>query len=80
MPQSSLLPNEDVLEDAKNGRGLLELVIRDRLAIAYGVLTVDNRDQTWAEASAGKDNKGGFVAVTAHRMIALKQKFGLMPI
>ncbi|PHZ83710.1 6,7-dimethyl-8-ribityllumazine synthase [Paremcibacter congregatus] len=61
----------------ESARGLQELAIKDRLAIGYGVLTVENRDQAWARASVDKGNKGGFVAEVALRMIELKQKFGL---
>ncbi len=61
----------------ESARGLQDLAINDRLAIGYGVLTVENRDQAWARASLDKGNKGGFVAGAALRMIALKQQFGL---
>jgi len=62
----------------ESARGLQELAIKDRLAIGYGVLTVENQDQAWARASVDKGNKGGYVAETALRMIELKQKFGLI--
>ncbi len=61
----------------ESARGLQDLAINDRLAIGYGVLTVENRDQAWARASLDKGNKGGFVAGAALSMIALKQRFGL---
>jgi len=61
----------------ESARGMQELAIKDRLAIGYGVLTVENRDQAWARASLSQGNKGGFVAEVALRMIELKQKFGL---
>lgn len=60
----------------ESARGLQDLTIRDRLAIGYGILTVDNRDQAWARADVTLGNKGGYVAETALRMIELKQKFG----
>ncbi len=62
----------------ESARGLQELAIKDRLAIGYGVLTVENRDQAWARAAVDKGNKGGFVAGAVLRMIELKQKFGLI--
>ncbi|MCF6214805.1 MAG: 6,7-dimethyl-8-ribityllumazine synthase [Emcibacter sp.] len=62
----------------ETARGLQELAIKDRLAIGYGVLTVENRDQAWARASVDKGNKGGFVTEVALRMIELKRKFGLI--
>lgn len=61
----------------ESARGFQELAIKDRLAIGYGVLTVENRDQAWVRASVSNGNKGGFVAGAALRMIELKQKFGL---
>ncbi|PCI50493.1 MAG: 6,7-dimethyl-8-ribityllumazine synthase [Alphaproteobacteria bacterium] len=60
----------------ESARGLQDLAIRDRLAIGYGILTVDNRDQAWARADVTSGNKGGYVAETALRMIELKQQFG----
>lgn len=62
----------------ESARGLQDLAIRDRLAIGYGVLTVENGDQAWARASVDKGNKGGFVAEVTLRMIELKQQFGLI--
>ena len=62
----------------ESARGLQELAIKDRLAIGYGVLTVENQDQAWARADVTAGNKGGYVAETALRMIELKQKFGLI--
>jgi len=62
----------------ESARGLQDLAIRDRLAIGYGVLTVENQDQAWARADVTAGNKGGYVADTALRMIELKQKFGLI--
>ncbi|MBL4801458.1 MAG: 6,7-dimethyl-8-ribityllumazine synthase [Emcibacter sp.] len=61
----------------ESARGLQDLAINDRLAIGYGILTVENRDQAWARAALDQGNKGGFVAEVALRMIELQQKFGL---
>jgi len=63
---------------SESARGLQELAIKDRLAIGYGILTVENQDQAWARAAVDKGNKGGFVAEVALRMIELKQQFGLI--
>lgn len=62
----------------ESARGLQDLAIRDRLAIGYGILTVDNREQAWARAAVSSGNKGGYVATTALRMIELKQQYGLI--
>ncbi len=61
----------------ESARGFQEMAIKDRLAIGYGVLTVENQNQAWVRASVDKGNKGGFVAGAALRMIELKQQFGL---
>lgn len=61
----------------ESARGLQDLAVRDRLAVGYGILTVENRDQAWARAALDQGNKGGFVAEVTLRMIELKQKFGL---
>ncbi|MCF8474489.1 MAG: 6,7-dimethyl-8-ribityllumazine synthase [Emcibacter sp.] len=62
----------------ESARGLQQLAFKDRLAIGYGILTVENDDQAWARASVDGGNKGGYVADTALRMIELKQKYGLI--
>lgn len=62
----------------ESAQGLQQLAVNDRLAIGYGILTVENRDQAWARASVDKGNKGGSVTEAALRMIELKQKFGLI--
>jgi 6,7-dimethyl-8-ribityllumazine synthase len=61
----------------ESARGLQDLVLRYGASIGYGILTVENRDQAWARASVEKDDKGGFVANAALRMIELKSHFGL---
>ena len=61
----------------ESARGLQDLAVRDRLAVGYGILTVENREQAWARAALDQGNKGGFVAEVTLRMIELKQKFGL---
>ena len=58
---------------AESARGLQDLAVRERLAIGYGVLTVENRDQARARASAGKKNKGADVANACLQMIALRE-------
>jgi len=61
----------------ESARGLQDLAINDRLAIGYGILTVENREQAWSRCSVDKHNKGAAVAEAALRMIALKNKFGI---
>ncbi|MBI1181411.1 MAG: 6,7-dimethyl-8-ribityllumazine synthase [Alphaproteobacteria bacterium] len=61
----------------ESARGLQELAFRDKLAIGFGILTVDNRDQAWARASVDRKNKGAEVARAALRMIEVRRSFGL---
>lgn len=59
----------------ESARGLQDLAIRDRLAIGYGILTVENREQAWARAAVDKGNKGARAVEAALKMIELKKKF-----
>lgn len=60
----------------ESARALQDLAVQRGLAIGYGILTVENRDQAWSRASTGERNKGGDVAEAALAMIALRRKFG----
>ena len=62
----------------ESARGLQDLVLQSRLAIGYGILTVENSDQAWARCYVNKYNKGGAVAKAALRMIDLKKQFGIV--
>lgn len=59
----------------ESARGLQDLAIREGLAIGYGILTVENRDQAWARARVSDKNKGKDAAEAAMAMAALKQRF-----
>jgi len=61
----------------ESARGLNELAIKDRLAIGYGILTVENRDQAWARAAIDKGNKGKDAVEAALKIVELKQRFGV---
>lgn len=61
----------------ESARGLQGLAIRYGLAIGYGVLTTENRDQAWVRADRNEGNKGGTVAEACLAMIALRRQFGL---
>ncbi len=60
-------------------RGLMDLTLQYSLAIGFGVLTVENRDQAWARAATDQLDKGGTVAKAALRMIEVKREFGYFP-
>lgn len=59
----------------ESARGLQDLAIREGLAIGYGILTVENRDQAWARAKVSEKNKGKDAAEAAMAMAALKRRF-----
>ncbi len=55
--------------------GLTELSIRYKLPVIFGVLTTDNLQQALDRAGGKHGNKGVEAAVTAIKMVALKQSF-----
>lgn len=61
----------------ESARGLQDLALQYGVAIGYGVLTTDNRDQAWVRADRNEGNKGGTVAEACLAMIALRRRFGL---
>jgi 6,7-dimethyl-8-ribityllumazine synthase len=64
---------------AESARGLQDLALTHTLAIGYGILTVENREQAWARASVKHKNKGGGAARACLDMIELKRHFRLYP-
>jgi 6,7-dimethyl-8-ribityllumazine synthase len=61
----------------QSARAIMDLVVDEALALGFGVLTVENKDQAWVRASVEGSNKGGAAAAAALDMIALKARFGL---
>src|SRR6185295_10562078 len=59
----------------ESARGIMDLSVRNGLAIGNGVLTVEDEDQAWARARVSEGDKGGGAARAALTMIALKQQF-----
>ena len=59
----------------ESARGLMSLSTRYGVAIGYGILTTENREQAWMRASRAEKNKGGFAAETCLRMAALRRNF-----
>jgi 6,7-dimethyl-8-ribityllumazine synthase len=62
---------------AESARGIQDLATNHQLAIGYGILTVENRDQAWVRAAVDQGNKGRMAAEAALRMVALKREIGL---
>jgi 6,7-dimethyl-8-ribityllumazine synthase len=59
----------------ESARGLMWLATERRLAIGYGILTVENQDQAWARADRQQKNKGRDAAVACLEMLKLRKKF-----
>jgi 6,7-dimethyl-8-ribityllumazine synthase len=59
----------------ESARGLSELALKEKLAIGYGILTVENEAQALERADSNKKDKGGFAAYTCIQMMALKDKY-----
>lgn len=56
----------------ESARALMDLAVRERLAVGNGILTVNNETQANARARIEGDDKGGAAARTALTMVALK--------
>ncbi|MDH3737675.1 MAG: 6,7-dimethyl-8-ribityllumazine synthase [Alphaproteobacteria bacterium] len=63
----------------ETARGLQDLATRYCLALGFGVLTVENREQAEARAEVDRRDKGGEAARVCLSMIELKRSFGLFP-
>jgi 6,7-dimethyl-8-ribityllumazine synthase len=59
---------------SESARGIQDLATNHQLAIGYGILTVENRDQAWVRAAVDMGNKGGKAAEAALRMVVLKRE------
>lgn len=55
----------------ESARGLMDLSVRNRLALGYGILTVETEEQAWERALRSKGDKGGTVAKVCLGMIAI---------
>ena len=63
----------------ESARGLTDLINQYSLAVGYGILTTENREQAWERASRAAGNKGDAAANACLDMIELKKHFGLFP-
>jgi len=57
----------------ESARGLMDLSVRDSLAIANGILTCENKEQAMVRADKTQKNKGGGFAEAVLTMMALKK-------
>ena len=63
----------------ESARGLMDLSLQHDVAIGYGILTCENREQAMQRARVDAGNKGAAAAHAALRMADLKIQFGLAP-
>jgi 6,7-dimethyl-8-ribityllumazine synthase len=61
----------------ESARGLMDLACQHRIALGYGILTVENGNQAWARARVAEKNKGGDAAEACLAMIRHKRALGL---
>jgi 6,7-dimethyl-8-ribityllumazine synthase len=59
----------------ESARGLMDLAVHRKLAIGYGIVTVDNPDQAWARAAIDRGDKGGDAAHACLAMVALGRRW-----
>jgi len=57
----------------ESARGLMELGIKDGLAIGNGVQTVENSQQAWARCKMSEKDKGGGAAKAALALMGLRE-------
>lgn len=60
----------------ESARGLMDLAVRERLAIGYDILTTENFRQAWERARVGQGNKGRAAAEAALTMVGYRRRFG----
>ena len=59
----------------ESARGLMTLAVERRLAIGYGILTVENQDQARMRADRAGKNKGAEAAKACLAMVDMRKKF-----
>ncbi len=59
----------------ESARGLMDLAVTRHLAIGYGILTTEDREQARERADPKRRDKGGDAARACLAMIALKKRF-----
>lgn len=63
----------------ESARALMDLSVRKRLSIGYGILTVNTLAQAEERADPRRGDKGGESARAALAMVALKRHFSELP-
>jgi len=55
----------------ESARALMDLAVHKKVAVGYGILTVDTVEQAWARAATDRGDKGGDAAHACLAMVAL---------
>lgn len=63
----------------ESARALQDLAVRDGVALGYGIVTCDNRDQAMARARKDEHDRGGAAARACLAMIEIKRRFDPSP-
>ena len=59
----------------ESARGLMDLSVRNKLAIGYGIVTVNTMEQAKARAETHRGDKGGDAAHACLAMVALQRRW-----
>ena len=59
----------------ESARGLMDLGVRDGLAIGNGIQTVENDQQAWARCNRSDKDKGGGAAKAALALLGLRDEW-----
>ncbi len=63
----------------ESARKLQDLACQYALALGFGILTCETKEQAWERARADGRNKGGEAARACLRMLEIKRRFHLYP-
>lgn len=61
----------------ESARALMDISCQHRIALGFGILTVENEKQAWARARIGEKNKGGDAARACLAMIEHRRHLDL---
>ena len=60
---------------SESARGLMDLGVRDGLAVGNGIQTVENEQQAWARCNRSEGDKGGGAAKAALALLGLRDQW-----
>ncbi len=64
---------------SESARKLQDLACDHTLALGYGILTCENKEQAWVRAAVDQKNKGRDAAEACLAMLDVKRRFHLFP-